>query len=310
VQTILPRNLSGTNLSALWAINRWIRQQTGTEPGLYVIDAAAMYGDPNSTTATPRVGAVSDTTYSYDGLHPKGIGALAAFTPVANLFNQLYPDRGYEVAGITDAYAALNPTGDLLTNPMMTFVGGTGTIAGRVTGPVPDGWVGYSTDAGCAPCTFTGVSSAATLADGTPAAQMVIAGTAGGGFGTIVAFGQNLSSFGNFSTGDKLQATCRVEVSAGTAHVTEPYISLTYTSGGIAHTLASGPTGPLTPSVADGGPATAYAGTLATPLPAPPLPGSLSGTLSLNVGVYLTNAGSQTVAGTFRVSACALRKVS
>jgi len=308
-QTILPRTLSaGTARDQMWAVNRWIREQNGTLPGLYVVDSSAAYGDPLSSTASPRVGATSDYNYSYDNLHPKGIGALAAFGPVATLFNQIYNDRGQSIANNTDVYSSTNTTGNLLANALMSFTGGTGTVSGRVTGTAPDGWLASSVDNGCSTCTFTGTASSSTLSDGTPAAQMVVAGTASGGYQTQIYFSQALTVFTNFSTGDQLQASCRVEMDAGSAHITSPFLSLTYTSGGVAYTLFSGPAGSLTPLVSDASPSTAYAGTLSTPLPAPALPGGLSGTLSFSIGVFITNGSSATVGGTFRVSACTLRK--
>lgn len=309
-QTILPRTLSaGATMDQLWLLNRWIRQQNGTLPGLFIVDGAAAYGDPISATATPRVGATVDYTYSYDGLHPKGIGAQAAFTPLANLFNAIYPDRGYDVASIADLYSTTNTSGSLIANPMMTFAGATGTVGGRNSGTAPDGWQATTADGGCSPCTFTTASSASTLADGTPSAQFVVSGTAGGGFQTLVMLTQNITNFANFSIGDKIQGSCRVEVAAGSAHLTAPFIQITYSSTGVAYTLAAGPSGVVVPTVSDAGPATAYSGTISTPLPAPALKNVPSGTLSFWVGVYITNTGSQTVAGTFKVGACSLRKV-
>lgn len=376
-ETILPRTLSaGSTRDELWAVNRWIRKQAGTLPGLYVVDGAVAYGDPASGTATPRVGATGDGTYSYDGLHPKGIGALAAFAPVASLFNQLYPDPGYDVASFTDLYSATNTSGSLIYNPTMAttnaaFTGsiagnvltvtaissgslavgeqiqgagvpantiitgyGTGggstgtyalsttatvaseslttggTVSGRVTGTAPDAWTANTVDNGCNPCTYTVTSAASTLADGTtPADLLTISGTAGGGFATEIYLSQALTSFGNFALGDKIQATCRVEMGAGSAHITSPFLSLTYSAGSNSYVLSSGPIGSLNPSVSDGSPATAYSGTIATPLPAPAIPGGLFGTLSVSVGVYLTNSGSQTIAGSLKIGACSLRKV-
>lgn len=305
-QPILPRTLTAASASMneLWSLNRWIKQQAGAIPGLYIVDSTAAYGDPLSTTATPRVGATIDYTYSYDGLHPKGVGAYAAFAPVATFFNQLYTDPGPPNTGNSDLYATANPSGNLLANGMMSFVGGTGTVSGKVTGSTPDGWTAFSADAGCTTCSYTGVASSSTLADGTPAAQIVIAGTAAGGYATQVALAYNITTFGNFSVGDKLQATCRVEVSTGSAHVTAPSLQLSYNAGGVLNTLWAG-----APLVSDASPPTAYSGTLSTPLPAPPIQGGLSGNLSLWVNAYITNGTSATVAMTYKVGGCALRKV-
>lgn len=304
---ILPRTMTGNQnaLDMLWSLNWWTRTQNGSTAGLFIEDSSLYYGNPLSTVATPCAGATTDYRCSYDGLHP-AYGAYFAFAPIAAMFNQLYTPLGSYVSSASDLYSTQNVTGNLMPNGMMSFTGGTGAVSGRVVGTAPDGWTGESADSGCSPCSFTGTASSATLSDGTPAAQMVVAGTAGGGYATQVFYNYSTTTLSNLSIGDKLQASCRVEMSAGSAHVTTPYLLLTYNSGGVTYNLNDG-----APVVSDASPSVAYSGTLATPTPAPALTNIPSGTLQILIGVFITNpTGTQTINASFKVGACALRKIT
>lgn len=307
--SVASQSMTGSSLSGdtLNYVNRWIRSFRGTVPNLYIVDGYQSFIDPSSTSGAPCTGAIATYDCTYDGVHPRGMGAYYAFAPLATALTSLFPDPGPAIISNTDLYSALNTTGNLLANPMLS--GTSGTVSGRASGTAPTGWTVNTADGGCSPCTFTATASASTLTDGTPAERIVIAGTAGGGYATYALLSQTLSNFQNISTGDKLQASCRVEVAANSAYVTTPYIELSYTSGGIAYRLAAGPSAATNPFV-DASPTVAYNIALDTPLPAPALPGGLTGTMQLSIGMYLTNSGSQTVAGDFKIGACSLRKVS
>ena len=310
---ILPRTLvtpaNDGSRAMLWALNRWIRSKMGTIPGLYVVDSAPDYGDPLSPTATPIVGPLPDYTYSYDGLHPKGIGAFHAFRKTAETLSTIYRSVDLSIAGVSDSYTVGNPQGNLLANGMMTYAGATGSLSGRCTGVAPDGWILGSSDAGASPATFTGIGAASAFSDGvTPAAQVTISGTAGGGWATTVLFSQTIPNLGHIVAGDRLQLSVRVEMDGASLHLTSPYCQLYYRdSDGITHYLGAGPQGPVTPIVSDASPAEAYVGTLLTPL-SPPLVGTPTGGYVL-IGVYITNSGSAPVSGTLKIGAAALRKV-
>jgi hypothetical protein len=310
LSTILPRNLTSNPLAVdmLWQVNQWIRSRAGTIAGLYVVDPALFYGDPQSLTATPVTGPTSIYNYSYDGLHPMAIGAFHAFTPVANLFGKLYPNTRYRLASASDVFSVTNPIGNLLSNGMMTFAGVTGTVGGKVSGVAPDGWSAFNADASCPICTYTAVSSPSTLSDGvTPAAKLTIAGTAQGGFATVVAYQYALDNLTNYAVGDVLRLSCRVEVAGGSQHVTPPYLQLSYLVGGVRYTMGAGLTGAINPAVSDASPREAYAGTIATP-DSIPLPGTISSG-TVQVGLYLTNGAALAVAGSLKVGACKLAKV-
>jgi hypothetical protein len=320
--TILPRELAlpanQNRMDMLFALNAFIRAQTGTIKGLYVVDSGARYVNQTSATAVLCTGATVDYNCTGDspGLHPKGVGAYYAWKPLADLLNQFVvpTGTGYGSESIADQFSAGNATGNLLPNGNMTFTGATGTVAGRMisaAGSTPDGWLGNTLDNGCAPCTFTGSSSAATLVDGSPAAQMVVGGTAQGGTQTTVLYRYSFGSIANFSAGDMLQATCNVEVDGGAAHVTAPFLHVTYAVSGVTYNLQSGADAPITPLAGDGGITAPYSGQIATPYPPPPLPSAPS-TMAVIVGTAITNsqAGGVTVAETFRIGGCSLRKVT
>lgn len=125
VQTIGPRSLQTVTgqatMDQLWAVDRWMRTQNGTVAGLYVVDYAPYYGNPQSQYAIPTTGATTDYNYSFDGLHCKGVGCYYAWLPVVSLLSNLFPfDPGYPVAGNADQFSANNPNGNLLPNGMMT----------------------------------------------------------------------------------------------------------------------------------------------------------------------------------------------
>lgn len=312
--TILPRTLSTPANDAareqLWAINRWLLSRDGAIPGLIIVDPAPYFGDAASALATPFTGATSDYDASYDGLHPKGIGMYYVGRAYAEVFARWYGASKVPASGISDLYDATNnPGGNLLPNGVMDFTAGTGAVGGRVTGTAPDGWTATSSDAGCSPCTFTGVAGPSTLSDGvTPAVQIEIAGTAQGGFQTQVLLSKTFSAFTDFTSAQRLQASCKIEMGDGSFHVTSPYIELGYTVSGVAYSLRSGPVGRLVPAVSDASPTVAYSGTISTTLDVAAL-GAVPTAVYLFVGAYITNNASQPVAGTLKIGACRLSDI-
>ena len=192
---------------------------------------------------------------------------------------------------------------------MMTYAGATGVVSGRCSGVAPDGWTLTSADGGASPATFTGLGAASTFSDGTtPAAQVTTSGTAGGGFATTVLFSQSIPNLGNIVAGDRLQLSVRVEMDGASLHLTSPYCRVSYLdSDGTTHALGAGPQGAITPVVSDASPTEAYVGTLITAA-SPPLVGTPTSGF-VQIGVYITNGASASVAGVLKIGAAALRKV-
>ena len=243
--------------------------------------------------------------YSYDGLHPETAGGFAAFTPLANAITTTVPTAQPYSSSYLEAYdQTANPNGNLLPyGGQMQFNLGTGTVSGRVSGIAPDGWSITSADNLCSPCTYTGVGSAGTLADGTPAAVITMGGTASGGFSTTVGLAYLGTGVPPFAAGDSIRASCRVEVS-GAIHISNPWMTLVTTAGGIQYNQQSGPVGGLVPNVSDVAPQASYAGWLATPLPAPVFTGTMTGTNQLGIYIPVSNGPSGSVAGVIKIGGC------
>lgn len=75
-------------------------------------------------------------TYAYDGLHLTSTGAYVMAKEVGKKYESL--GGGILRRGISPAYSATNPYGNLLTNPTLTGTGGTVSTGG--TGSLPDNW--------------------------------------------------------------------------------------------------------------------------------------------------------------------------
>jgi hypothetical protein len=264
-----------------------------------------------SGNVTGTIGIVQSLDYSYDGLHPKTAGAYAAFAPLASALTAALPSYANASSNSVDGYDATNnPKGNLLPiGGQMRFSSASGTVSGRVTGIAPDGWLIYSSDAACSPCTFTAVSSASTLADGTPSVKITYGGTAGGGWGTGV-YATAYATSTTFSAGDELGASCRFEMS-GAQHITNVQLVLLYTAGGVSVQLISGPiaTNFSAPDVSDAAPTASYSGRVSLPVPPAGLPGATSGGIQLLIANFITNSASGAVAGVVNIGDCTLNKV-
>lgn len=126
--TIPPSDLINTTeeRQALFAVNRWLKNEAAARPGLIVVDVYGAVADPTTVAWKPG--------YHSDGTHPNGLGAFTIGTLFAAALDKIIPNTG-DLLPTSDA----DPY-ELLPNPMMagdtagvadsvTSTGGTGTAS-------------------------------------------------------------------------------------------------------------------------------------------------------------------------------------
>lgn len=262
--TILPRTLATQSTrDAAQRMNIFIRSLAGAYDRVFVTDPTINYGDPTAADWSPR------TSYSYDGLHPKGLGAYHATKPLVSLLNMLYPPVGVPMALPADVFSAANPGGNLLTNGILAYTsggtngGGGGTISGNIT----DAWTLATSANGGTLTSLTVTGSTVALPDGRSGQGIAIGGscTANGSTpinsGSLISFKQDkTSAFTNYVAGDRLVFSAEVAADATTASISGIEAQLVVTVGGVTYTNGDGScyTGDLLPSEA-------FSGVLRTP---------------------------------------------
>ena len=193
-------------------VNRWIYDQAAEDNRILVADPVPYISNAADNDGEPRSGYLSD------GIHPTATGAywygrviwetLQKFiAPSYPLFNN--PGDTYDA---TD-----NPTGNLLTNGILTGTGGTkgGGTQGAISGNVADSWTvdGDSTNDG----DLAAVCAKVARTDGISAdwQQITLSGTPTAVFG--VNLKQTISS--NYSVGDTLELLAEYELDTGHSNV-------------------------------------------------------------------------------------------
>ncbi len=297
---ILPRTVSGTaNYGFINTVNQWIREQGKNYPNFRFIDPW-QFSDPYSLTMTPPTG------YTYDGLHPMAVGMRYIAENVADYLNTLIPAPARQVTTITDHFwAGANPGGFMNANPMMSGTGGT--AGAGVTGQVANDWTIAVTAGGGSVGSLT---VAASKGEGTTAGMVaqdiVIGGTATGGYQTVVAIDDfGLQYDAQMKAGDKIEFIVDLEVVGGTIGIS-----------GIAAFFAAQQNGTWkyawdgSAAVSDDYTVDAFKGVMRTP--------ALTLTHDVNVGggeasrcgiwIYLKNTGT-TRSAHVRIISAAVRKV-
>lgn len=210
---ILPRTVSGTtNYGFINTVNQWIKEQGEVYPNFRYIEPWEFY-DPYSLTMTPPAG------YTYDGLHPMAIGMRYITEAVAEYLNTVLPAPARQVESITDHFWPTdNPGGFLNANPMMSGTGGT--AGSGVTGDVANDWT-ISTSAGGGTITSLTVTASKDTSDtGLITQDIVIGGTATGGFQTLVAVDDfGLQYDAEMNAGDQIEFIVDFEVIGGTVGI-------------------------------------------------------------------------------------------
>lgn len=216
--TILPRAIwSGRTApeiviarNNMLRVNAWIRNFCAQNKGVLLCDWYTDFVDPNSATNDPVAG------FTYDLLHPSPIGAywmgkkfvrvVTPYLPSIDTFDLL-------ASGQYDLYdAALNPTGNLLVNPMLT--GTTGTVSGTgasTSAGVATSWnVGRSVGSNG---TCVGTIDTQNNPTGQPIRRQVMTCAHSAGTNNEVwQLTQTVNATSKFATGDFVQGVVRVDI--------------------------------------------------------------------------------------------------
>ena len=182
-------------------VNRWIKQQGGTRPGLVACDVY-----PALVAATSGDYAAG---MSADGTHPAPQGASVMGKIVADTLTPLIPALDVLPYGAVD-------TANLITNPLLTGTGGTVGTGG--TGSVATGWQVHP-DQGVA---SVFACSKVARTDGIAGEWQQVVVTSG-----QVKANFNVSGFGTtYNTGDRVYAVCEFETDADLAAATGNWFRL------------------------------------------------------------------------------------
>lgn len=191
-----------------WCLNQKNRY------GVYVVNAWPNMADPASTTGNIKTGQ------SIDGLHLNTLGAYNAGSPLADVFNFLFPT--YEARlpfNNSDIYnSSTNPTGTWLnTNPMLD--GTTGTPAAGGSGSMATGYKGANSS-GASGITRTYSKTAQGYQ------QVVLSGTATGSNPDLDLLRLDYAE-GALTAGRKVEVVADIEVAAGSSNLLSVEAGLT-----------------------------------------------------------------------------------
>ncbi len=210
------------------AVNHWINRKAQETQGMLLIDPCTIWTDPTSANGDARSG------FSTDGVHcsPTG-GYWMGEAAVATLGGLIRPIQQVAVSQYDQYDATYNPSGNLLSNGLLTGTGGT--VGTGASGTVATGWQ-LSRSSGSH---VTATGSKTTRSDGLPGdVQQIVLTVNGSGSGTgIVNFATSPSSVTTgLAAGAWVEGSCEIEVSAssgGGSPVEAVYLDMQdVTSGG------------------------------------------------------------------------------
>lgn len=247
VTTVIPRGTGSMFTADVRKshahLNRWLWQQArDTTRRVY-------FADPTPDMLDYSTGSGVTALY-WDHVHTNSRGGYQMAKAAAAVVNNLFPPVQWLPAYIADTYdATYNPSGNLVTNGMLT--GTAGTLTNGAAGTAPTSWTLTRSNAAG---TTTVTGSLDTLAGYTNLNRCVL--TLGGtGDGTIVSLTQSLNA-ANFAVGDQIYAVCAYDVEsvpAGVSPLTLNFsfvnstpATVTYKDGNA--TDAMGPMAPVTMS--------------------------------------------------------------
>lgn len=268
------------------------------------INPAALVADPRNVLTAPATGLAGGTgtrPMLVDNLHPSPEGAYNIAKAVWRILSAVLPPVEPPFFDALDTFDATdNPTGELLNNPGYG-VGTTGGIGGGATGTVPSGWFTSST----ALTAGTVVASIENPRTDTGVGQRAVLTLAGAVSATNGAVGmtQKVIVGTNVLPGDRVMATCDIEVGASTDIIgTTLLINETDGSGStIAYSELDG-TSPYR------NPAEAWSGVLQTPTVLV-RPSGGAGERALSVQVNVEWLASTAATGVVKIGPVHLRKV-
>ncbi|QJD54944.1 putative SGNH/GDSL hydrolase family protein [Pseudomonas phage MR7] len=161
--------LTGTQLTIHLAVRDWIKAYLPTL-GYLVADPWVDMVDPTSATYQPLAGMLVDDR------HPAPAGAIIISRHIARLIEGLYPTPLAMPNGVSNLWAAGNPTGWLTPNPDQTGTTGTLSASANATGSLAansfltgSSWTGATVVAAKAPSPYGGEYQLLTFG-GTPTA--------------------------------------------------------------------------------------------------------------------------------------------
>lgn len=298
--TILPRTAVGTSAYGwLNTINQWIRKQENNFPCLRVVDASQPFGDPYSLTMSPLPG------FTYDGLHPMGIGARYAAQPVADLLLTLRKPQSRQLQTITDHYwPTTNEGGYLNQNPALSGTGGS--VSGGVTGQLADHWsITTSQGGGDLSALSIAASKITHPATGMAAQRITYSGNVTGGWQTVIVMNDyGLQYQEHLKAGDKVEFIVELDIPAGLPAVSGvvPFFAIDQAS-----TLKSAYGGSV--SVSDDWTNSGFRGVIKTPaltLTHALAPGENA---RCDIWIYFKNVPHTGVSGTIDILSAAVRKI-
>lgn len=137
VGTIAPYSSATTaQLVAIERINKFIREQARTRPGVLLVDYHAVLAN-----ADGNFRITGTLAYTADGTHPSCGGAMRMGKALADVLAPVVPASldlpSSNVDSVTNQASFAVP--NILTNPMM--IGTTGTAGTELTGPIATSWV-------------------------------------------------------------------------------------------------------------------------------------------------------------------------
>ncbi len=217
---ILPRTLTPeAQYSFPQQINEWMRDQAAVYDRFVFIQPYEFW-DQYSPTYSPRA------DYTYDGLHPKAIGAFTLARPIAEYLNSIRPYPGIAVHSICDFFNSSNPRGVLNANPLLGGAGGT--KGAGVTGDVADSHrlQAFANGGSIGSLTVT-ASKGASMRTGGVNQRIQVGGTATGGFDTSVILDLP-SGIPNIAAGDTIEMLADIEIAGATIGISgiEAYIAV------------------------------------------------------------------------------------
>lgn len=123
--------VEGDALKRMLRFNRWITEFANANRGVVVCDVNPLYLD--FATGNAKSGMLRDD------VHDSVLGAMTMGRAVADTLAALLPPSDQSFMHLGDVWdATINPTGNLLTNGLMS--GTTGTEQNGATGNTPTGW--------------------------------------------------------------------------------------------------------------------------------------------------------------------------
>jgi len=208
---IIPRSTySAPEYGFICRVNNWIRTGCSRYAGFRFMDTSE-FGDPYDVTYSPK------RDYSWDGLHPTGIGMRVLAQPAADFLNTLLPRPEPLTRSNIDHFQEFNPSGYVNSNPQM---GGAGGFLGPgVSGVVADDY-SLTIQAEGGIVNDLRVAASKSVNDRNRATQRIkISGTGTGGYATRISLTQDGFGRSEFRPGDTIEALAELSTAGDISEI-------------------------------------------------------------------------------------------